>query len=220
MSNRNWFAKGALRWHTPVVVTLRFPDEDAVGTLDWIGAPPGPNLARGVVDVPDGVAVSLEVMPIERVAREGAQAWSVHPAPGPLALDFLQALPTDVIDSLSLRSAVVASTLDALPHLAPGLTHLYLVWTDFTDDVLPFVAQLTRLTYLQTFGNRFTDAGVQQLASLTRLESLYLEEGSLGYEAFEFAEQLPRLKRLGLQDVELSRRDLTRLRDRLPGVDV
>jgi hypothetical protein len=74
--------------------------------------------------------------------------------------------------------------------------------------------------YLQSWGNRFTDAGVQQLASLTRLESLYLEEETLSAAALDFAVSLPHLTHLGLQDVPLSAADLTELRQRLPSVDV
>jgi hypothetical protein len=62
------------------------------------------------------------------------------------------------------------------------------------------VAKLTGLTYLQTFGNNFTDRGVQQLATLVNLD-LYLEEQTLTLAAFDFVERLPHLTRLGLQDV-------------------
>lgn len=202
------------------MATLRFPDNVAVGTLDWIGAPPGPKIAQGTVELPDGVPVALDVSPIAGVERQGAESWFLHPAPGPLALDFIRDLPPDAISSLSLHSSASESSLTALPHLAPGLTHLYLVWTDFTNAALPPIAELTRLIYLQTFGNRFTDSGVQQLAALTRLESLYLEEATLGYSAFAFVEQLPRLQRLGVQDVELTQRDLERLRERFPDIAI
>jgi hypothetical protein len=105
-------------------------------------------------------------------------------------------------------------------HLASGLTQLYLTWSNFTDDALPPIAGLTRLSYLQTFGNQFTDAGVQQLVTLQNLTDLYLEESSLTAAAFEFTTRLPRLTRLGLQDVDISEPELAALRSRLPHVTV
>jgi hypothetical protein len=104
--------------------------------------------------------------------------------------------------------------------LAPGLRRLYLGWTGFSDAVLSTVAMLTGLIYLQTFGNSFTDRGVQQLAALVNLDHLYLEEATLTLAAFDFVDRLPHLTMLGLQDVPLARRDLENLRGRLPGIDV
>jgi len=88
------------------------------------------------------------------------------------------------------------------------------------DRVPITVAKLTGLTYLQTFGNAFTDHAVQQLAALTKLDHLYLEEESLTAAAFAFVEQLPHLARLGLQDVSITADETRRLRARLPRVDV
>lgn len=86
-----------------------------------------------------------------------------------------------------------------------------------TDAVLGAVAELTALTYLQTFGNRFTNAGVQQLVTLQALESLYLEEETLTVAAFDFAAHLSHLVRLGVQEVNRGPGDLNRLRRCLPG---
>jgi hypothetical protein len=52
------------------------------------------------------------------------------------------------------------------------------------------------------------------------LEHLYLEEVSLRAAAFDFADQLPRLTRLGLQDVTINYDELQRLRERKPRVDI
>ena len=90
----------------------------------------------------------------------------------------------------------------------------------FGDDALPSIAKLTGLTYLQTFGNQFTDRGVRQLVALRELESLCLEEETLSAAAFEFATCLPRLQRLGLQDVSISEEELDALRRQLPQVSV
>ena len=103
---------------------------------------------------------------------------------------------------------------------APGLHALYLAFSGLGDVVLPTVAALTGLTWLQTFGNRFTDAGVQQLVGLTNMRHLYLEEETLTAAAFAFVDRLPQLVRLGLQDVDLDDAELETLRARLPGVQV
>lgn len=89
----------------------------------------------------------------------------------------------------------------------------------FTDAALQAVARLTGLTYLQTFGNLSSDQGVQTASHTqgTWITST-LEEETLRLAAF--VDQLPRLARLGLQDVVLSDGDLDKLRHRLPGVRV
>jgi hypothetical protein len=73
---------------------------------------------------------------------------------------------------------------------------------------------------LQTWGNRFSDEGVQQLAPLSKLECLYLEEETLTAAAFGFAVGLPKLKRLGLMDVPLTSEERAGLKRLLPTVDV
>ena len=97
---------------------------------------------------------------------------------------------------------------------------LYLACTDLTDEALAAIGTLHGLCYLQSWGNRFTDRGVQQMASLTRLESLYLEEETLSAAAFDFAASLPHLARRGLQDVPIPAAELAELRRRLPDVEV
>jgi len=76
------------------------------------------------------------------------------------------------------------------------------------------------LTYLQSFGNRFTDSGVQQLRMLKNLESLYLEEETLSERALAFATDLPRLSVLGVQDMRIPDPDLRSLQSQLPRVRV
>jgi hypothetical protein len=80
------------------------------------------------------------------------------------------------------------------------------------------VSRLTALTYLQSFGNRFTDDGIARLKPLRLLERLYLEEETLTAKAFDIVDALPNLKHVGQQDVPLSNRQLHRLRRRFPGV--
>lgn len=206
-------------------VIFSFPTDRIVGTLDWV-APwnpeTGPTLASGQITVPDGRAVSLEIRPAAGSRPSGGGSWQVLPDTSgrPVDLGFLRDLPGDSIESLSLDRQVLVSSLPAITHLAPGLRRLYLPWCAFDDNALPSIAELTGLTYLQTFGNQFTNRGVQQLAALRQLESLYLEEETLSVAAFAFATQLPRLKRLGLQDVPISDKELDTLRRQLPGVAV
>jgi hypothetical protein len=56
--------------------------------------------------------------------------------------------------------------------------------------------------------------------SLTALDFLYLAEESLTADAFRFVRQLPRLRKLGLQDVQITDEELLALQTELPGVDV
>lgn len=156
---------------------FQFPPDRILGTLDWDGSwteERGPVLATGSVDVPDAVALSLDVQAVRGVESTGGGSWSVDVSMDPVDLDFLRELPADGVESLTLHSNDEA-TFGAVAHLAPGLRKLYLVWAGFSDTVLEIVAQLTGLTYLQTFGNNFSDRGVQQLASLLNLDHLYLE---------------------------------------------
>ncbi len=135
-------------------------------------------------------------------------------------LGFLYELPRKSITVLVVglrRPGVDAELLCVLPHLAPGLKRLYLGWTDFDDRVLPYVARLENLVYLQTWGNRFTEDAVQQLASLQALETLYLEEENLSPAAFDFVTRLPNLTLLGVAD-EWSAESRSVLRDRFPGL--
>lgn len=220
-----------------------------MGTLDWLGCGAAPVLALGVVTVPDNVEIALDVMVIKSVRQTDRQHSAIHSTltiqrqtadgsveteihedpdeswelPGgsqPVDLGFLRRLPPASITALHLHSPLVADSLAAVTHLAPGLRRLYLAWADLTDDALAHISQLDGLIYLQTWGNQFTDRGVQQLAALTRLESLYLEEVTLSAAAFDFVASLPHLSRLGVQDVSLTETELADLRRRLPSVNV
>jgi hypothetical protein len=227
------------------VARLGFPDDQIVGTLDWPRYRAEPVLASGVVTVPDGVEISLNVNLIESVRRtdtplinsrltihgtespgepvspdDSAESWEITGSGEPADLAFLRQLPGDAITNLHLQAPIVPGSFAAVTHLTPGLRRLYLGWTDLTDDALDSVSQLRGLVYLQTWSNQFTDHGVQQLAALTELESLYLEEETLTAAAFAFAARLPRLTRLGLQDVPITADEVAELRLRLPGVGI
>jgi hypothetical protein len=224
---------------------LPFPDNEIVGILDWLGARndlEGPILASHVVDVPDDVEVSLSIQRVRSVERDdfsgggfitshvtndgallsertSSQGWRISSGDGsPLHLGFLLELPRDSITDLRMvGEAVLADSLSSLTHLAPGLKRLYLGGMQFGDDVLQHVARLENLIYLQTWGNRFTDAGVQQLGALQALEMLYLEEESLMPAAFDFVTSLPKLVRLGAAD-EWPAEQRSVLRARFPGL--
>lgn len=204
------------------MVAFSFPTSHIVGTLEWNGswnAETGPLLATGIVEVPDGVDVALRVEPVEGALPTGEGAWRTVRGPGSVDLSFLAALPPAGIRSLSLYS-VRAETISFLAQLAPGLRRLHLCWTDLTDEALPAIAGCSNLTYLQSFGNRFTDSGVQQLRMLKNLESLYLEEETLSERALAFATDLPRLSVLGVQDMRIPDPDLRSLQSQLPRVRV
>src|SRR5579884_44817 len=203
------------------VTTLSFPVGEIVGTLGWVGAwdpNRGPILATSQVEVPAGAAVSLTVTRVVNT-EPMADGWKVVGGPEPVDLGFLVGLPPDSLQSVQLRD-VVSTSVRHLTHLAPGVRRLYLAAAGLDDSAIEHVAALTGLTYLQSWGNAFTDAGVQELASLQELEDLHLEEETLTVAALDFVRRLPRLRRLGLQDMTLAARELDDLRARLPGVQI
>lgn len=228
------------------LIYLPFPADETVGIVAWPGSEmEGLIPAKGNVAVPHGAEVSLRVMIIESIAsadsleaghwiqREGkirspdswsrasvGGRWIIHGSSRPVDLRFLRNLPSANINELHLTSPLIPESFDSIVHLAPGLRRLYLASTALTDEALQSVSKLHNLTYLQTWGNRFTDGGVQQLVALRKMESLYLEESSLSVTAFRFAVELPQLSRLGLQDVAVSAGGLKKLRARLPHAKV
>ena len=191
-----------------------------VGTLEWATSwaeHGGPVLAHGDVEVPSDMRISLSVQPIASLEPAGGGVF-VHKSDEVVDLAFLRDLPPDGIENLQLETVVTPGSWTALTHLAPGLRWLYVIRAEFPDDALSAIAELTGLEYLQCYGNRFTDAGVQCLASLRSIESLYLEEETLTANAFGFVTDLPRLRRLGLQDVRITDSELRSLQQQLPGV--
>src|SRR5579859_7655329 len=93
-----------------LVVRLSFPDGEVVGELEWQGG--GSASATGVVELPDGVEVTLYVSGDE-----------------PVSLDFLHGLPGNSIAELHLQGPLVADSFGAVTHLAPGLRILHLIAT-------------------------------------------------------------------------------------------
>ncbi|HEV8064104.1 MAG TPA: hypothetical protein VGP46_04690, partial [Acidimicrobiales bacterium] len=156
---------------------LQFPDGEIVGMLDWPGADDrlSPILATGVIDVPDGEPLSLEVWHVVSVDPTDACStplavvgqpsdlsphWLARGDGAPVDLGFLCDLPADVVVSLSLQW-VVEESFQAVTHLAASLRQLTLGNSGLSDAVLSDVARLENLVYLQTWGNRFSDEGVQ-----------------------------------------------------------
>ena len=165
---------------TSVMVVLTFPEDRVVGLLDWLGAwsaDRGLVLATGQVEVPDDQEISLRLMEVTSTERHG-DTWQASGDAGPVDIDFLTRLAPTALTSLTL-GRVTPGSYPAVAHLAPGLRSVHLSWSELTDDLLPHLAQLIRLESLQTYGNFFTDDGVQVLSSLTGLVSLCLEEETL-----------------------------------------
>lgn len=204
---------------------LTFPKDEVIGTLEWNGSwndESGPVLARGMVEAPDGAEVALTIARVVGLERTHDGGWTYGgDANNPVDLAFLKALDPSCVYSLTLgHGNFIESSIRHVAHLAPGLRRLYIVWGGLSDAVLPHVAKLTGLTYLQTFGNQFSDVAVQQLAALQNLEMLYLEEETLTAAGLSFASGLPKLKRLGLDDVQATEDEIEQLRSAMPGVRV
>src|SRR6266851_1084066 len=137
---------------------------------------PSPSMCRRRFDPGEDAPAWIE---LGGVRVTGAGGYSLEGSGQPVHLGFLHELPGDSITDLHLSWPLIPESLAAITHLSPGLRRLYLAQTALGDDALTLVAQLRGLTYLQTWGNQFTDAGVQQLAALTDLDHLYLEEETL-----------------------------------------
>jgi hypothetical protein len=202
------------------VTVLCFPDDVAVGVLDWLTLKldDGPALAIGRVEVPDGQAISLDVWYVEEVLWTKVER-RLSGSAAPVDLGFISQLPPSSIEALTLHRVVPASIFH-LRHLAPGLRRLYLSNCELNDEALAHISDLVGLTYLQCYGNSFTDEGIRQLEALQELEYLYLEEETLSATGLEFVTRLPNLKRLGLMDLPLTAEQLATLRRALPSVDV
>ena len=125
------------------VALLRFPGEEIVGDLEWVGADDsdGPILATGAVEVPDGQKVTLDVWhvvsfepsprcstPLSIVGEpvDNTGRWLMRGDGASVDVGFLRGLPNDLIESLTLQW-VIEESLAAVAHLAPGLTRLCLV---------------------------------------------------------------------------------------------
>lgn len=204
------------------MAVLNFPEENAVGTVAWQRRLPGqgPTLAIGSIEIPPDAKVELRIAAVHSVFENEGGRLSYSISSQPVDLAFLDDLPKDCIECVHLGPCVDSESVRFLALLAPGLRRLNVPGTGLSDDSLEHISRLTGLTYLQTYDNVFTDDGVQILARLQMLESLYLEEESLTAAAFRFASALPRLRRLGLQDVPIQPDQLAELRASLPGVDV
>lgn len=177
-------------------------------------------MAIGSITIPEGARVDLHISYVESIIDNAEGRISYSGSRQPVDLSFLAGLPQNCVESLHLQSIIEPESIKSLPHLAPGLRKLYLAMIKLGDEALESVCRLSNLRYLQAFGNNFTNLGVQVLVGLQELESLYLEEESLSVEAFAFADELPRLKRLGLQDVPIGADELADLQARLPDVEV
>jgi hypothetical protein len=180
---------------------LSFPPGEAIGELEWPG---GTADVSGVVEVPDGVPVTLYVSGDEAVS-----------------LEFLRRLPADGIMELHLQYPLVADSFGAVTHLAPGLRILHLVGTELSDAALGSVAQLHGLIRLYCFGNQFTRSGLQQLAGLAQLEYLALGEDDLFAADLQFAAALPHLRQLrGLEEAGMDQTQLSAVRAMVPRASV
>jgi hypothetical protein len=111
-----------------VMRELRFPDDHAVGKLDWAGAPMNIVPAMGPVFVPDDAEVALSV-PAFRESPRGGRVMDRRIDQADFA--FVHDLPPDAIHSLRIHAAAEESLTD-LAHLAPGLRRLHLVRTGGT----------------------------------------------------------------------------------------
>jgi hypothetical protein len=84
---------------------------------------------------PDGILIDLSVAYLD-VLRDEGDSWQATTSREPVDLGFLRELPADGVQSLHLTAPIMATTIGAIAHLAPGLHNLYLAWTELDDAAL------------------------------------------------------------------------------------
>jgi hypothetical protein len=211
------------------VTALHFPAEVAVGEVDWQDAQEpggwGHLLAIGVVDVPDGTPVNLDVCAVAEVGvygpdqsqrvtweqerpdraalntrsiwgGQGDTGYYVSDSTAVVDLEFTRGLPASGVRSLAVKTEIVLGSFPAVAHLAPGLRHLTSTADCLDDQALSVVADLPALESLQLYGGSFTADGLQRLARLQNLQDLHIEKQGLPPSAFRFAASMPGLTRL------------------------
>lgn len=201
---------------------LNFPTTAIVGRVDWDGAyteSKGPVLARGTIQVPDGVPVSLEVESISGLRHGPGVGWRILPSREPVDLSFLVDLPGSVITSLTLTRPFSGSTASLL-NLSPRLEKLFLADCGLGDPELDHLVQLENLTHWQSWGNCFTDRGVQKLSRLRRLRRLFLEEATLSLDGLAVGATLPDLELMGVSGASIPDDNFAHLTTQLHGVRV
>ena len=178
------------------MTALRFPAEFSVGELWWEDDPEtgrwGHQQAVGVVEVPDGTAVQLNV------GRHGEDA---------VDLEFVRGLPADSVFDLNVGNIVPAS-FAVVAHLAPGLQDLFVYIDDLGVEAASVVAELTALERLSLAGNygpedgpslRLDDHALSVIADLPALESLSLLGGSYTEQGLQQLRRLPKLRHLHIE---------------------
>lgn len=122
--------------------------------------------------------------------------YSVKTGDVPVDLAFLRGLPAGAVTDLVLPGGIVAASLAAITHLAPGLRDLDMALMELDDPALALVARLHRLESLRLSGDRFTGQGLSQLAGLRQLRHLNLMVFELDDAALALVAKLPRLESL------------------------
>jgi hypothetical protein len=214
------------------MTVLRFPLDVAVGEVRWEDAREpngwGHRLAMGVVEVPDGTAVTLSVYAVEEVSvfdqaaggwrvtwkrgmrRNTASIWgqgtySFSSGEEPVDLGFISSLPSDSISDLTAWNVVPAS-FAAVGHLAPGLRSLNVYLDNLGDDAPSAIAELTALESLAIFadsapdeGRRLDDRALSAIADLPALQYLALLGGAYTERGLWQLVRLPKLRHLHIE---------------------
>ena len=229
------------------MTALRFPDEIAVGEVEWEDVPElggrGHLLAMGVVEVPDGTAVTLAVSDVAEVTVSSpgqAGGWMARlgprhrrqPGPGRYRVTWQRGMPGSAvantrsiwgepgIDSYSLEYGDEPVNLEFIRGLPKdSVSELSL------SDVVPasFAAVAHLAPGLRGLGLYLDDLGEDApsvIAELTALESLRLHgnddgPGRLDDHALTAITDLPALQYLALLDGSYTEQGLRQLR-RLP----
>ncbi len=141
------------------------------------------------------------------LATAAARAWLTNHEARRRFDQFLvvtgaEAEPGGVLDQADIVADAIRTVLD-LPAAAPigraereKVTNIDLAMSSITDDAIPHVAKLTRLTRLTLWDTAITDAAIPHLTQLTDLTYLDLDETAITDAAIPHLTQLTDLTHL------------------------
>ena len=120
---------------------LKFPEEQAVGTVAWQRRLPGqgPTMAIGSIEIPDHSDAELRIFAVDSIFEIEGGRTSYSISSDPVDLGFLDGFPTDCVEGLHLGTCVVPTSVRFLPRLAPGLRRLYVPGTGLGDEALEYI---------------------------------------------------------------------------------
>lgn len=138
----------------------------------------------------------------------------------PITDDDIRALVRDgaEIEYLNLNGTEISD--ETIPQLKQlnRLTHLNLAHTQITDAGLQQLADSGNLEYLSLTGTRINDDSLRYLRGLTNLKRLDLMHTSITDAGLKSLEELRKLRLIGFSGTRITDRGIRQLASKLPGL--